>query len=115
MTIYIANAFSRSMMGDCEYMYAGRIAPEYITRRLKRVDFVSAVGHEDTAAIFSGILGVEIPKNRIKVTLFPGDTLYLGELNGERIPEGAKTLPEGASFTWYEIKVGNFQDIGEAL
>ena len=41
-------------------------------RRFKR-ELVSGVGHADTAAVFSNILGEEIPMNRINVTLVPGD------------------------------------------
>ena len=60
-------------------------------------DVVSAVGHPDTAAV----LGV--PCNRMNVRLEKGDTLYVAQLTGGRLPEGCTTLPEGFSFTFVKV------------
>ena len=40
---------------------------------------VSAVGHADTAAVFSSVLGVEIPCNRATVALKEGDVALVGQ------------------------------------
>lgn len=39
----------------------------------------SAVGHADTAAVFSNVLGVEIPCNRATVALKDGDVALVGQ------------------------------------
>jgi hypothetical protein len=65
----------------------------------------SAVGHPDTARIFSSILGVDITTNRCNVTLNRNDYIYVGQYIGPRLPEGATQLPEGASILWYKVQV----------
>lgn len=59
----------------------------------------SIVGHEDTAKI----LGVLF--NRETITMKEGDELYIAELNGGRLPEGATELPEGFSFQYSKITI----------
>ncbi len=66
---------------------------------------VSAVGHVDTARIFSGILGREIEYNRKSVSLNVGDMALVGQYSGPRLPEGATTLPEGASIEWVLVEI----------
>lgn len=60
---------------------------------------ISAVGHQDTAHI----LGV--PCNRINVTLEKGDTAFVAQLQGGRLPEGTTTLPEGFSFKFFKVTI----------
>lgn len=59
----------------------------------------SAIGHHDTA----NILGVEM--NRINVTLKKGDTAFVAQLQGGRLPEGCTILPEGSSFKYIKVEV----------
>ena len=66
---------------------------------------VSAVGHADTAAVFSNVLGVEIPCNRATVALRDGDVALVGQYSGPRLPEGATSLPEGATIKWVVVGV----------
>ena len=73
-------------------------------RRFKR-EIVSGVGHADTAAVFSDILGEEIPMSRINVKLGLGDRAIVGQYTGPRLPEGATTLPEGATIKWFLVVV----------
>lgn len=68
-------------------------------------DCVSAVGHADTAAVFSGVLGVQVDCNRATVTLMHGDRALVGQYSGPRLPEGATTLPEGAAIKWLLVTV----------
>lgn len=65
----------------------------------------SAVGHPDTAKVFSSVLGQEVACNRATVSLQRGDTLLVGQYTGPRLPEGATTLPEGAKITWVRVDV----------
>jgi hypothetical protein len=66
----------------------------------------SAVGHADTAAVFSSVLGVPVPMNRATVTLAVGDQALVGQYSGPRLAEGTTTLPKGASIRWVLVTVG---------
>jgi hypothetical protein len=59
----------------------------------------SYVGHADTAEV----LGV--PFNRGNVLLEKGDACYVAQLQGGRLPEGSKNLPEGFSFKYLKIEI----------
>lgn len=63
----------------------------------------SAVGHADTAALFSAALGREVPCNRINVKVDADTRLLIGQYIGPRLPEGATQLPEGARIEWWVI------------
>lgn len=65
----------------------------------------SAVGHADTAAVFSQQLGIPVPANRINISLKKGDMVLVGQYRGPRLPEGAITLPEGATIQWLLVSV----------
>lgn len=95
---YIANAFSLQMLANSQ---AVLIVTEISEADFKALtaDAVSAVGHPDTA----NVLGVEC--NRMNVTLSEGDTLYVAQLVGGRLPEGATTLPKGFAFKYYRVKL----------
>jgi hypothetical protein len=54
---------------------------------LREEEFVSAVGHQATADFLSDLLGVEIPMNRIRVSLKSGDKAIRLCLR-QRLPEG---------------------------
>jgi hypothetical protein len=64
---------------------------------------ISAVGHADTAAVFSSILDRAIEPNRISVKLTRDDMAIVGQYVGPRLPEGATTLPEGAAIEWWLV------------
>lgn len=57
-------------------------------RRLVRLHgWVSAVGHEATAALLSRILDIEVPRNRVEYEQRPGQLAIALKLN-QRAPEG---------------------------
>lgn len=91
-TTFLLNAFSLQMIsGNC-------------TIKVTEVDslpdgLTSAIGHQDTA----NVLGVEM--NRVNVKLDVGDTAYVAQLQGGRLPEGSTTLPQGFSFKFYKVSV----------
>ncbi|MDR0753888.1 MAG: DUF1874 domain-containing protein [Prevotellaceae bacterium] len=90
---YILNAFSLQMIK--EKNYSVKVSEiETLPAGLE-----SAVGHADTAAV----LGVEC--NRINITLEAGDVVYVAQLQGGRLPEGATKLPEGFSFKFLRVEV----------
>ena len=127
MSIYLSNAFSLQMQGVNEAV-SQRITLEdaqdslTIGGRVKtgaddegehtgawtgtlRSDVVSIVGHADIANIISRLLSVAVSVNRVSVTLTPDDTLIVGQYVGPRLPEGCKTIPEGARIEWYRVTV----------
>ena len=72
---------------------------------IKNTETVSAVGHPDTAAVISDLLGKEVLPNRISISLGKGDVLYVAHLVGGRLPEGCKTLPDGFKMEFYKVTI----------
>lgn len=92
--MYLLNAFSLQMLDT------GSVTSLLVTPVNALPDgLTSAVGHADTAAV----LGV--PMNRVNVKLAKGDTAYVAQLVGGRLPEGATTLPEGFAFKFLKVEV----------
>ncbi len=84
---------------------------EQAREHMAAIDWVSGVGHADTAALFSTLLGVDIPCNRISIAVpervygqeQEAWTAIVGQYSGPRLPEGATTLPEGATIRWVKV------------
>ena len=72
---------------------------------IKEAEIISAVGHPDTAAVISDLLGKDVPANRISISLEKGDVLYVAQLLGGRLPEGCKSLPEGFQMKFYKVTI----------
>jgi len=86
--LYVSNAFSLSMLENAEsILHVETISHQEAVRRLKSSDFQSAVGHESTAKVISQLTGVQVPTNRIKISLKPNDLLLVFQLK-TRLPEG---------------------------
>lgn len=102
--LYVSNAFSLQML-DVAVKNTVTVVPVDDPKAVVAEQFTSAVGHADTARIFSDVLGVEVPAQRINVKLTAADTLLVGQYIGPRLPEGATTLPEGASICWLMVTV----------
>lgn len=104
--ICLTNAFSLQML-DLEKVSLVKVTPLTVqeVKELLGNGFISAVGHQDTAGILSGILEVNVPFNRINVTLTHGDVLIVAQLTGGRLPEGSTTLPEGFSFKFLKVEL----------
>jgi hypothetical protein len=101
MTIYVSNAFSLQMQGDFD---ASSTRISLGDARYLAGLATSCVGHADTAAVMSGLLGFDIPVNRVSISLQPDDLLVVGQYIGPRLPEGCTSLPDGASIKWYLVK-----------
>ena len=92
--VYISNAFSLQMIGGSSYdLHVEEVSREDVPF----VEAHSVVGHADTA----NILGVKF--NRESVTLKEGDVLYVAQIVGGRLPEGATTLPEGFKMKFLKV------------
>jgi hypothetical protein len=84
--MWLCNAFSLQMLPE----FPATVKFEEVESLPEGLE--SAVGHADTAAV----LGVEV--RRVHVTLKAGETFYVAQLVGGRLPEGSTELPEGFSF-----------------
>ena len=100
MKRFLTNAFSIQMLQK-----GGVVRFEEIDATDIPSDVVSAVGHADTAAVLTNMLGFPVPMNRAFVTLDKNTELYVAQLVGGRLPEGVTTLPEGFSFKFYRVTV----------
>ena len=107
MAQYIANAFSLQMIGNLVKEGGVNISFVEVSDlcEIKEADAISAVGHPDTAAVISDLLGKEVPANRININLEKGDILYVAQIMGGRLPEGCKTLPENFSLKFYKVEI----------
>ena len=109
MPVVIANAFSLNMLSlevgitDLQICPA---SPDVIRQEIEEEGgFTSVVGHADTAAVFSNLLGVAVPCNRATFQLEEGIALFVGQYKGPRLPEGATSLPEGAKVEWAMVTI----------
>ena len=98
--MYLRNAFSLQMVADNAIICKVEVAPEEIP-----TEAVSIIGHADTAAVVGSILGRNVPCNRASVMLDDEDTLYVAQVVGGRLPEGATTIPDGMEIKFYRITV----------
>lgn len=95
---YIANAFSLQMIDVENYSINVTTLNEEEFNAVKSTAH-SVVGHPDTA----NVLGVEHNRSSIKLNI--GDILYVAQLSGGRLPEGATKLPEGFSFKYLKVTI----------
>jgi len=106
MTVYIANAFSLSMLTPPTTIKVVEASEDEV-RRILNQGFISAIGHEATAKIVSSRLGVSVQVNRISIQLKPSDILVVFQLL-TRLPEG-KVLSEDemkqVQARWYVVTV----------
>lgn len=107
----VLNALSANMLAlSCDAYTMNvritQITPMEVRSTLLREGVESAVGHADTAAVFSSVLGLDISFNRETVSLKAGDQAIVGQYSGPRLPEGTTILPEGATIKWLLVSVG---------
>lgn len=87
----------------CEFCYD--CTPIMYAKLFLKEDHISCIGHEDTASILSAMLDIPIPFNRQSILLVPGDELLVAQYSGPRLPEGTKTLPEGAKIKFQQVRL----------
>lgn len=105
--IYITNALPGALLLNAQeqgLLSIQELSAEQAADILKHYESHSAVGHADTSALFSSLLGRDVPENRVSLAadlLHSGEHLLLAGLySGPRLPEGSTTLPEGACIKW---------------
>ena len=73
--------------------------------------FTSAIGHSDTATVVSDLLGMDVPTNRVSISLESDeDTLIIAQVMGGRLPEGSTTIPEGMEIRFIKAQILNLND-----
>lgn len=95
---YLGNAFSLQMLQEDGNINIQTVSPSEVPEAA-----ASVIGHADTARVVGAILGREVPCNRASITLAQGDVLYVAQVMGGRLPEGATTLPEGFRLTFKKV------------
>ena len=95
--VYISNAFSLQMLTGDAMISVKEITADDFNK--VKATAKSVVGHKDTATV----LGVEF--NRENITLNKGDVLYVAQIIGGRLPEGATTLPDGFKFKFLKVAI----------
>jgi protein involved in polysaccharide export with SLBB domain len=103
--LYLVNSFSLNMLATLDVNLTVREVSIEAARNLAE-GAVSAVGHADTARVFAALLGREVEHARATLRLSPGDRLLVGQYSGPRLPEGATSLPEGATIAWLTVDLG---------
>lgn len=102
--IILTNAFSINMLHSDVVVDFREITPEkakeYIT---SAKEFECAIGHTDTATVVGNMLGIELQPNRVSVSLNYPDDIIVAQYTGPRLPEGATTLPEGATIKFWIV------------
>lgn len=99
----LANAFSLQMLSEAVTATTFERLTLAEMQEVAKGGVNSAVGHPDTAAVLSEMIGVDVPANRVNIKLNPGDVVYVAQLMGGRLPEGATTLPEGFAFKFIKV------------
>jgi len=107
--VYLANAFSLSMLSENEKEYVvhiKEISKEEVKEIIKN-GFFSAIGHESTSLLLSEILETKVELNRSAIQLKAGDILIVFQLL-KRLPEGKILTKEEISqipFKFYILKL----------
>lgn len=101
--VLVGNAFSLNMISgggnfSVQELDLGDVKSLLDTRTPK-----SCIGHADTAAVVSGLVGKTLPAERSTVKLTKGDDLLVAQYSGPRLEEGTTTLPEGATIKWLMV------------
>jgi hypothetical protein len=102
---YIGNAFSCGMLSATALADGVKVGFRSLSLDEARAyaaeeGWLSCVGHADTALLVSSLLGADVPMRRVGTELCAGDELLVAQYNGARLPEGATSLPEGATIRW---------------
>lgn len=108
--VILANAFSVQMLNLSDLIWETPVTFTLLSlddaKEILSNGFTSAIGHADTAQVVSGLLGMDVPANRISISLESGkDTLIIAQIMGGRLPEGATTIPDGMRIDFIKVEV----------
>lgn len=109
----VSNAFSFNMFAEVPELLVNReLTVEEAKELVSKEEFISSVGHADTAAILSNMLDADIPFNRANDKLGSGDKILVAQYSGPRLPEGTTTLPEGSKIKFILVQIKKKEDVG---
>jgi hypothetical protein len=108
MATYLSNAFSLGMLPNGGLVNIVELEDKYV-KSILQDGFVSAVGHQSTADFIKLITGIDVPVNRVAITLQPDDKVIVLQLQG-RLPEGKVLTQEEIQtipYKWFVVEVLN--------
>jgi len=111
----LLNSFSLNMLSNLNLVFSSEEISIEKTKKILKKDFTSCVGHEDTASVFSSVLGMKVSMNRTSIILNAGDMAIIGQYIGPRLKEGETRLPEGALIKWVLLKIEPKQSLNYLL
>jgi len=104
MTVFLTNSFTLSMIVPSLLEKGAIIKASPISlgevKALIKEGFISAVGHESTARVLGRLLGVEVPFNRVQISVEEGDVIISFQFL-VRLPEG-KVLGDDEVLALYQ-------------
>ena len=114
--IILANAFSVQMLTKIsDWGWGTPVTFTLLTldnaKEILSNGFTSAIGHSDTATVVSDLLGMDVPTNRVSISLESDeDTLIIAQIMGGRLPEGSTTIPEGMEIRFVKAQILNLNN-----
>jgi len=109
--MYIVNAFSLQMLQSDSAVFIREVQHQDVLLFNRNFGLQSAIGHADTAAVVSGLLGLDLPANRVNVQLGKKDRCVVAQLMGGRLPEGSTTLPENMQIKFFCIETWPIEEV----
>lgn len=97
----LSNAFSIQMLTS----FPANVSISQVKAEDVPTDVESCIGHADTANVLTNMLGFDVPCNRVSVTINADTELYVAQVVGGRLPEGATTLPEGFRINFFKVEI----------
>ena len=99
-SLYILNTPILTEYGN----YSFRKSSLSEVKELLSQGFVSAIGHEGTAALMAHLTGMQIPVNRVAIKMQPGDIAIVFRML-TRLPEGKIVTQEELEKVPYEFGI----------
>lgn len=113
--MYLSNAFSINMIADDCTVDFVNLGPKAAASYLVVNGITNAIGHADTDVVVRNLIvdsstltHDDLPVgSRMTVALDKGDKMIVAQYHGPRLPEGATSLPDGATIKWWLVQVNH--------
>ncbi len=106
--IYLVNAFSINMLDrKAHKIEFTPITPDQAATILNSCNWESAIGHKDKnlEQFLENLLGTKPAVDRTTIKIDEKDLLIVAQYSGERLPEGATSLPAGAKIEFWLVQI----------